>query len=127
MPLYYSVEFPTFQPAMRNILSITQAYPAVFTTTFDGVNPGNHQYLTGLIVRIHIPPYFGMEQINLFTGPITVLSDSTFSMDIDSSNFDAFVVPPSQPGNLQTPAQIVPVGEVTETLTSSTRNVLPYT
>lgn len=126
MPLYYSVEFPAFQPAMRNILSITQAYPAVFTTTFDGTNPGDHQYLTGLIVRIRIPEFFGMEQMNGFLGSITVLSPSTFSMDIDSTNFDPFVVPASQPGNLETPAQVVPVGEVVDTLTSSTRNVLPY-
>ena len=51
-PNYYAQQSPVFQRAMRNILSITQAQNALVTTTFDGVNPGNHQYSTGLIVMI---------------------------------------------------------------------------
>jgi hypothetical protein len=40
---------------MRNILSITQDENALVTTTFDGINPGDHQYSTGLIIRLNIP------------------------------------------------------------------------
>ena len=50
MPVFSAVEQPTYQPDMRNILSITNANPAVVTTTFDGTNPGDHLYRSGLIV-----------------------------------------------------------------------------
>lgn len=125
-PNYYALPFPSFQRAMRNILSITQDEKAVITTTLDGVNPGNHQYMTGLIVRLNVPSGFGMVQINELQSPITVLSPSTFSVEINTANFDAFVVPPFQPGNNGTPATVVPFGEINDILTEATQNVLPY-
>lgn len=125
-PNYYGVQFPTFQRAMRNILSITQAENVLITTTFDGTNPGNHQYKTGLIVRLYVPQGFGMVQANELSASITVVNDTQFTMPIDTTNFDAFVVPAFQPGAFGTPAQVVPVGEVNTILTESTQNVLPY-
>lgn len=125
-PNYYAVAFPTFQRAMRNILSITQDENALVTTTLDGLNPGNHQYSTGLIVRLYVPYGFGMVQVNQLYGPITVVNDTQFTIPIDTTNFDAFVVPDYQPGAFGTPAQVVPIGEVNELLTEATQNVLPY-
>ena len=109
---------------MRNILSITQAQNALVTTTFDGVNPGNHQYSTGLIARLYIPYGFGMVQANQLSGTVTVINDTQFTITIDTTNFDAFVVPAFQPGNFGTPAQVVPVGEINSILTEATQNVL---
>jgi hypothetical protein len=123
---YYAVQFPTFQRAMRNVLSITQAENALVTTTFDGTTPGNHQYQTGLIVRLYVPDGFGMVQANELSGPITVINDTQFTIPIDTTNFDAFVIPAYQPGAFGTPAQVVPVGEVNDILTEATQNVLPY-
>ena len=111
---------------MRNILSITQDENALVTTTLDGLNPGNHQYSTGLIVRLYVPYGFGMVQVNQLYGPITVVNDTQFTIPIDTTNFDAFVVPDYQPGAFGTPAQVVPIGEVNELLTEATQNVLPY-
>jgi len=125
-PRFNSVELPTFQPAMRFILSITQTDPIVITTTFDGTTPGSHQYESGLIVQLFIPRGFGMVQFNQFTGPITVLTASTFSMDLSAIYSDSFVIPAIQPGNFGTVAQVVPVGEVASSVAQSTRNVLPY-
>jgi len=131
MANYYAVEFPTFQRKMMNILSITNANPMVVTTTLDGVNPGDHDYNTGLIARLNIPVYCGMQQANRLLKPITVLSPSTFSTDVDSTGFDPFVaftpslVPP-YPVIGATPATVVPVGEINEILTEATQNVLPY-
>lgn len=117
----------TFQRAMRNILSIAQAENAVVTTTFDGINPGAHQYSTGLIARLYIPNGFGMVQANYFESPITVINDTQFTMPIDTTNFDAFIVPAYQPGHFGTPAQVVPVGEINSILTQATQNVLAGT
>ena len=97
-PNYYAQQFPIFQRAMRNILSITQDENALVTTTFDGINPGNHQYSTGLIARLYVPNGFGMVQANQLEGIITVINDTQFTITIDTTNFDAFVVPAYQPG-----------------------------
>lgn len=123
---YYAVAFPSFQRAMRNILSITQAFNAVITTTYDGINPADHNYSDGLIVRIIVPYGFGMVQINQLQGTVTVINETQFSIDIDTTTFDAFVIPPYNPGHFGTPAQVVPFGEVNEILTMATQNVLPY-
>jgi hypothetical protein len=126
-PRFNSVEYPIYQPALRFILSITQTDPIVITTTFDGTTSGDNQYETGLIVQLLIPRGFGMIALNEFTGPITVLTSSTFSMDVSAINLDPFVIPAIQPGNFGTVAQVVPVGEVTSSVAQSTKNVLPYT
>jgi len=128
-PNYYAEQFPMFQRAMRNILSITQEENALVTTTFDGINPGNHQYSTGLIARLYVPDGFGMTQVNELSGTITKVNDTQFTIDIDTTNFDAFVVPDYQPGAFGTPAQVVPVGQINSILTQATQNVLngvPY-
>ena len=133
MPVFSAVEQPTYQPAMRNILSITNANPAVVTTTFDGTNPGDHLYRSGLIVRLDIPVGYGMEQVNSLYAPITVLSDSTFSIAIDTTSMDAFVAPAAPVTidgkvftNFGNPAQSVPIGDVNNQLINAVKNVLPY-
>src|SRR5208282_3849876 len=123
-PNYYAVQNPVFQRAMRNILSITQDINALVTTTFDGVNPGNHQYSTGLIARLYVPNGFGMVQANALEGTISVVNDTQFTITIDTTTFDAFVIPTYTPGKFGTPAQVVPVGEENSILTEATQNIL---
>lgn len=106
---------PLFIPAMRIITGITKAFPAIVTTSFA------HGYRDLLIVRIDIPPQFGMQQINQLTGTIFVLSPTTFSIDIDTRQMDAFSVAPNWPENEQL-AQCVPVGEDNSTLKNATVN-----
>lgn len=110
---------PVYKPAMRIIDSITNANPAVVTTTFD------HNYITGTICRLNIPPGYGMVQANGLYGSITVLSDTTFSIDIDTSYFDVFSAPGSYPQSYQS-AQVTPIGEDNDMLTAAVQNVLPY-
>lgn len=125
-PRYSGYPSPMFQPANRDILTISVGYPALITTTFDGSTPGNHQYLTGLIVRIYVFYGWGMQQINHLEGPITVINDTQFTIPINTSNFDPLVVPSANPYGLYTPPQVVPIGEVNDLLLQSTQNVLPY-
>lgn len=115
----YSYPFPTFQPAMRTISEITNANPAVVTTYID------HQYITGTIVRLIVPPGFGMLQANQLTGAIIVLTHNTFSINIDTTNFDIFILPSLFPEDYYS-AQVVPIGEDNGTLLAATNNVLPY-
>lgn len=125
MPYYGSIQNPIYKPAVRDILSITQAFPAVVTTTFDGTTPGDNSYLTGLIVRLFIPNNYGMVQLNQEIFTITVLTSSTFSIPVDARFFDPFVIPTEvalQP--LFNPAQVVPIGESTDTLDQTFINTL---
>lgn len=114
-----AIPFPVYQPAMRIIESITNAFPAVVTTTF------NHQYRTGTILRLVIPLGYGMAQANQLTGEIIVLTTTTFAISIDTTTFDPFTSPTVFPDTFQYP-QSVPVGENNDILTAATQNVLPY-
>lgn len=118
MPLAGAYPNPIFMPAMRDIAAITNAFPAVVTTTFA------HGYLTGAIVRLYIPHNFGMSQANYIKAPIVVTSSTQFSILIDTSSFDPFVIPSVQPGCNLRPAQVVPVGEETYTFDSSFMNII---
>lgn len=119
MPIVLAQQYPVFQPAMRIISNITNDKQAVVTTTF------NHQYITGMIVRLIVPQGYGMVQANQLFGAITVTGDTTFSICIDTTYFSPFTTPMTSPENEQFP-QSVPFGEVSSTLLASYRNVLPY-
>lgn len=116
---------PEFQPAMRQIASITQSNPVVITTTF------NHNYFTGDIVRINIPysaaipgnsvANFGMSEINQLYAPITVTGNTTFTMPIDGTHFEPFSIPV---GSLQFP-QCTNIGEVAKNIWGAEYNTLP--
>jgi hypothetical protein len=125
MPNYYAVLNPEFKPAMRNILSITNAVNALITTTYDGINPGPHQYLNGLIIRVRVPNGFGMIEIDELYGIVTVVDANSFTVNIDTTLFTPFVVPSYNPGHYGTPAQTIPFGEINDSLLSATQNVLP--
>ena len=115
----YPLTQPVFQPAMRLLVSITQSYPAVITVT------PNHLYKTGLIVRFDIPFVNGMQQLNQQTATIVVTGNTTFTVPIDTTHFDAFVAPGTPTAN-NTTACVTPVGEDNSILTMATFNALPY-
>ena len=115
----FAEESPTFQPSMRIISAITNANPATVTTSFD------HDYITGLVVRLLFPEGYGMVEANEAQGLITVTGATTFTIDIDTTLFEPFTVPGAFPENAQKP-QVVPIGEDNAILTGSTQNVLPY-
>lgn len=105
-------------PATSIISSITRASQAVITTT------SPHGYSTGFNVRIVFPfPYgltFGMYQINGLTGVINVLSPTSFSISIDSTNFNPFVV-----GTTLENAQVIPIGQFTNANLDDSTQVNP--
>jgi hypothetical protein len=105
---------PFFVPEARLIQNITNANPGVVTTTVP------HGYLDGLLVRIVLPGNFGMNVINDEVFTITVLSPTTFSLNIDTSNLDPFTSILSKQA-----AQSIPVAEVAETLLMAVKNGLP--
>lgn len=114
----YAYQHPVYGPAMRLITVITNANPAVVTTSFP------HNYVTGTIVRLDIPPADGMQQINGMTGTIVVLSPTTFAINIDSTLFDTFAIPVAPTPTTQICAMVVPIGEDNGQLTAAVQNIL---
>ncbi len=107
---------PPNKPALRFIASITNANPALVTTTIP------HLYQTGIIARLYIPEDFGMYQANQLFGAITVLNDTQFTIAIDTQTFDVF----NNPGtNLARAAMVIPIGEITSWFYSPFTNTLP--
>lgn len=116
----FAYPFPVYQPSMRLITAITNANPAQVTTSFA------HQYKTGTIVRLYIPPADGMQQANQLTADIIVNSPTTFFINIDTTSFDTFSIPVLTDPHIDTAAQVVPIGELSATLQAAVQNVLPY-
>lgn len=114
MPTCFINSNPTYRPQRMFITAITQANPAQVTTSVD------HNYLTGLIIRFFIPTLAGMRQLHKRQAAITVTSDNTFTVPIETTNFDAFVVA-ADPALC---AQVLPIGEVNSILTMAAQNVL---
>lgn len=99
----------SFSPQRNAISAITQGNPCVISTSTD------HNLSTGQIVRIHVPSNFGMTPLNNNLYSITVLSPSTFSLQItlippavnvDSTFFPAFTIP----SNPSLTAEVLSVG-----------------
>jgi hypothetical protein len=59
-----------------------------------------------------------MPQADGLSSDITVVTPTTFTINLDTTNFDHFITAGS--------AQVIPVGEVNSMLTAATQNVLPY-
>lgn len=125
-PFFSAESDPVFIMAMREILSITQANTCVITTTYDGLVAAAHGYKDGLMVRVMVPPGFGMRQIDKYAGYITVIDDYSFSLPIDTTAFDAYAIPSSYlPGFFDTPGQIIPIGNYPSNVSSlATYNTL---
>lgn len=118
VPNGFAYQYPNYQPAMRLITAISNFFPASVTTSFD------HNYQTGDIVRLFIPEGWGMQQADQKIGTITVTGDTTFDIDIDTYNYDPFIVPPDPSPFIISVAQVIPIGEVNSKLTQATRNIL---
>lgn len=106
MPNYYLPPVIAI-PSSLLITSITQSAPMVI-----GVSVGNpiseaNTYIVGMAVRLFVPRTYGMYQANNLVGTITNISGSNFTLNLDSSQFDAFVIPS---GNVEQPASIAPFG-----------------
>ena len=114
----FSLTSPVYMPAMRVIAGISNGFPATVTTTV------NHGYIVGTIVRLDIAPTGGMLQANQMTGTIlSVPTLTTFTLSIDTTNFDTFVVPSVFPPGYND-SQCTPVGEINGILTAAVQNVL---
>jgi len=92
-------------PSALLITGMSQSFPMVVTFTVPST--GVNTYVIGQLVRLTVPKTWGMFQANGLTARILSLSGSTMSLNIDSTNFDAFIDGSS---SRETPASLAPAG-----------------
>lgn len=92
-------------PGALLITAITRSYPMVVSIVDSEVNT----YIAGQNVLLTVPPSYGMTQANGLFGTILSISGTDFSLDLDSSGFDAFVVPGAGV-TIERPASLSPYG-----------------
>jgi len=115
-PTFTALTNPPPKPALRFIGNITNANPALVTTTIP------HLYQSGIIVRLYVPSDFGMYQADQLFGAITVINATQFTIALDTTTFDVY----NNPGtNLAKAAMSVPIGEITSDFYSPFTNTLP--
>lgn len=86
-------------PGSLLISNITQSNPMVITI----IDSPRNSYIIGQLVVLTVPSTYGMFQANNLTGQIIAINGLNFSVNIDSSLFDVFVIPPNfvpQPASL---------------------------
>lgn len=84
-------------------------------------------YIVGMQVRLTVPITYGMYQANNRVGTITAINGINFTLNIDSSQFDAFVVPlVIKPGYTTTPASVAPFGSKNLDFNNTTSSVIPF-
>lgn len=97
-------DYPTgiFYPFICGIVAITPMGDQTLVTT-----DIDNTFVVGNQVQFQIPPQWGMRQLNYMKGYVTSVPDSTdIVVNINTSNFDAFVVPTPTPGVVLDPAQV---------------------
>lgn len=86
-------------PGFRYITGISNAQFAVVTTATD------HFFTDGEIVSLRVSQPYGMVEINNKQVKVLSHTSNTITLDIDSSNFNAFLFPVA---GLNTPPVVVP-------------------
>jgi hypothetical protein len=123
---YRIVNFdPIFYPRRRYITNITQAANGQVSTSVP------HQYVAGQAVRFNIPNVSGMIQLNPTPGNnyltatvVTVVDSYNFTININTSAFNAFTWPTiaQQPSSFP---EVTPLGEDTASALLSTQPQTP--
>jgi hypothetical protein len=66
----------------------------------------NHNYVAGMNVTFLIPTQFGMVQLNGINVQILSVTNDTFTVDLDSTNFTPFAYPSPLPSAYTLPSVI---------------------
>lgn len=83
-------------------------------------------YIVGMAIRLFVPIAYGMYQANNLVGTITTINGNDFTLNIDSSQFDPFVVPAIPVGKrVENPASICPSGS-RNLQYDNTTNIVPF-
>ena len=94
----------TYIPFLCNITAVSQGQTTTITTAV------NHGFIVGNQVQFVIPPQWGIRQLNNLKGYILSITSDTITVNIDSSNFDAFITPTVVLPLVVDQPQVIPIG-----------------
>lgn len=94
-------------PSSLGITSISKSSPMVVGVAIQNPITEANTYIVGMAVRLFVPVTYKMYQANNLVGTITNILGNNFTLNLDSSLFDSFVVPS---GNVEQPATLAPFG-----------------
>lgn len=96
----------TYTPAIHNLEDVSRSNPALVTTTED------HEYVINQQVQFFIPKQWGMRQLNLVKGYVlTIPNPDEFTVNINTTNFDAFTIPTTPDFVVIDDATVVGIGD----------------
>lgn len=98
----WETPYSDYTPFVLNIMDISRAQQAVVTTE------ENSPYSAGEIISFRVSAPYGMTEINNLSGRVLNVDANSFTVEIDTLGFSAFVYPPV--GTVVVPAITVPVG-----------------
>ena len=94
-------------PSSLLITSISRSSSMIIGVAIQNPSTEANTYIVGMAIRLMVPVTYGMYQANNLVGTIKAINGSNFTLNIDSSLFDPFVIPT---GNVEQPATIAPFG-----------------
>lgn len=94
-------------PSSLLITNITRSCPMVITVSIGNSSTEANIYITGMSIRLFVPKTYGMYQANNLVGTISKINGLNFTLNLDSSLFDPFVIPV---GSVESPASLSPFG-----------------
>jgi len=106
-------------PSSLTLIAATQSYPMIIGVSVNPVTEVN-SYQAGQLVRLMIPITYGMFQANNLIASVLEVDGNDITLDIDSRQFDSFVIPT---GNNFQVATIAPCGSRNLTLDNDTNSV----
>lgn len=107
-------------PSSLLITNITRSLPMVITIAIGNSSIAVNTYIVGMAVKLFVPKTYGMYQANNLVGTIKEINGSDWTLNLDSTLFDSFIIPS---GNVETPASISPNGSRNLEYNNQTKNV----
>lgn len=106
-------------PSSLEIINITNSYPMIVSVVVNSLIEAN-EYQLGQLVRLTVPITYNMIQANGLVGRVLSNISNEITLDLDSTQFDLFVIPSSP---VLTPASLAPSGARNLTLDNTTLRV----
>lgn len=94
-------------PSALLITNITKSCPMIVSVAVGNATTQANTYIIDMAIRLFVPYTYNMHQANGLVGTITAINGLDFTLNIDSSQFDSFIIPS---GNVEQPASIAPNG-----------------
>lgn len=103
LPSFFKLSKADYIPKRREISDVSNAEQAEITTTED------HGYELDQLVRLHVSKRYGMVLDTVKGKILTIPTDNTFTVDVDTRDLFDYVTPTYSNGNGFTQSHVVPI------------------